>query len=109
MATSKEAAHRGQRCPGDTRARLPKISMTAGTVWVQIGQCANPLTPFSTTGFIVIPPSHQIGRKNCGRGFGNLQNFSNHLVGQALPPANSRCIMSPWLYESAATTQDPDE
>src|ERR1022692_4881160 len=56
MATSNDAAHRGQRCPGDTLALLPKISMTAGTVWVQIGQCAIPRTPFSTTGFIAFFP-----------------------------------------------------
>jgi hypothetical protein len=56
MATSNDAAQRGQRCPGDTLARLPKISITAGTVWVQIGQCAIPRTPFSTIGFIAFFP-----------------------------------------------------
>jgi hypothetical protein len=75
MATSNGAAHRGQRCPGDTLARLPKISITAGTVWVQIGQCAIPRTSFSTTGFIAFSPSHHIGRKNRGRGCKNLQDF----------------------------------
>jgi hypothetical protein len=53
MATSNGAAHRGQRWPGDTRARFPMITITAGTVCVQIGQCASPLTPFSTTGFML--------------------------------------------------------
>jgi hypothetical protein len=79
MATSSEAAHRGHRCPGDTFARFPKISMTAGTVWVQIGQWAIPLTPFSTTGFIVFFP-HKIGRKNQPRGCANLQIFSNRVT-----------------------------
>ena len=30
--------------------------MTAGTVWVQIGQCAIPRTPFSTTAFMALFP-----------------------------------------------------
>jgi hypothetical protein len=77
MATSSEAAHRGQRCPGNTRTRFPIISIAAGTVWVQIGQCAKPLTPFSTIGFIAFP-SHHIGRKNQAAGCANLQTFSNH-------------------------------
>jgi hypothetical protein len=84
MATSNGAAHRGQRCPGDTRARFPKISITAGTVWVQIGQCANPLTPFSTIGFIAFT-SHHIGRKNRRRGSANLQTFSKQT--KPRPPA----------------------
>jgi hypothetical protein len=56
MATSNEAPHRGQRCPGETLVCLPNMSITAGTVWVQIGQCAIPRTPFSTTGFIAFFP-----------------------------------------------------
>jgi hypothetical protein len=56
MATSNDAAHRGHRCPGDTLARFPMMSMLAGTVWVQMGQCACPLTPLSTIGFIVFFP-----------------------------------------------------
>lgn len=56
MATSSEAAHRGQRCPGTTRACFPTAWMTAGTVWVQIGQCAIPLTPFSLIGFMAFYP-----------------------------------------------------
>jgi hypothetical protein len=32
------------------------ISIVAGTVWVQIGQCADPLMPFSTIGFIAFFP-----------------------------------------------------
>ena len=30
--------------------------MTAGTVWVQIGQCTIPRTPFSAPGFILLYP-----------------------------------------------------
>jgi len=74
MATSSDAAHRGQRWPGLTFACFPNRSTVAGTVWVQIGQNAEPLSPFSMSAFI--SASHHIGRKNQRRGFHNLRIFS---------------------------------
>jgi Protein of unknown function (DUF3467) len=50
--------------------------MTAGTVCVQIGQCAIPETPFSTIRFIT-SSSYLIGRKSCGGGCDILYFFSN--------------------------------
>jgi hypothetical protein len=41
-ATSREDPHRGHFCPAATRAYLPRRSISAGTVWVQMGQCASP-------------------------------------------------------------------
>jgi hypothetical protein len=130
MATSNEAPHRGHRCPIDTLARLPKTSITAGTVWVQIGQCAMPLTPFSTTRFIAtgfiafFPPTTSDARTRAE--VVAIYNFFQSMlhtcgaVGQASTPAAGlqtrpernarRFFMSPWLYEpAAATPQDPDE
>jgi len=37
-ATSREEPHRGHICPGAVRTTLPFTSMSAGTVWVHIGQ-----------------------------------------------------------------------
>src|ERR1017187_1733752 len=106
MATSSDAAHRGQRCPGDTLALLPKISMTAGTVWVQIGQCAIPRTPFSTTGFIAFFPLTTSDAKTRAEVVAIYKLFF-----RAQPPATNHQppFVAPWLYEPAATAQDPDE
>jgi len=78
MATSNEAAHRGQRCPGDILARFPTISMTAGTVWVQIGQCAIPRTPFSTISFIAFFPLTTSDAKTRAEVVVILRIFSKH-------------------------------
>jgi hypothetical protein len=41
-ATSSEDMQRGHRWPATTRGNLPRKSISAGTVWVQIGQWACP-------------------------------------------------------------------
>jgi len=42
-ATSKDDLQRGHFWPGVTRTNFPFSSMSAGTLWVQIGQWACPL------------------------------------------------------------------
>lgn len=57
-ATSSEAPQRAHRWPGATRANLPFKSISAGTVWVQIGQWTSPIMWFSTGAFIALPSLH---------------------------------------------------
>ena len=70
-ATSREDEHRGQRCPGSTRGNFRFRSISAGTVWVQIGQCTCPFVWFSTSAFIGFVP-HFIRRSFPSKGCTNF-------------------------------------
>ena len=54
VAGSSEAEQRGHFCPRATLANFPLRSISAGTVWVQMGQWTCPWTRFSTSAFIAV-------------------------------------------------------
>jgi len=66
-ATSRADAHRGHFWPDITRGYFPRRSISAGTVCVQIGQCANPFVCFSVNVFIALgPPLHPTQKSQQG-------------------------------------------
>jgi hypothetical protein len=65
-ATSSDDKQRGHRWPATTRGYRPRRSMSAGTVWVQIGQWACPLVWFSMSAFMAFPSLHPTQNKEHG-------------------------------------------
>jgi hypothetical protein len=55
-ATSSEDEHRGHRCPGSTFGYFRLRSISAGTVWVQIGQWTIPFVWLSMNAFMATLP-----------------------------------------------------
>src|ERR1044071_8617543 len=81
-ATSSEEEHRGQRCPGSTLGNFRFRSISAGTVWVQIGQCTCPFVWFSTSAFMASVP-HFIRRDSVSKGCANFVKILKNEI--ALP------------------------
>ena len=103
-ATSSDERHRGQRWPGATRTYLPLTWMSAGTVWVQIGQWTCPLVWFSRIAFMTFSPHfirRTFGSNGCAKFVKNLKFTFDTTAG--CPAA--RCYAD--SYEPAARPQDP--
>jgi hypothetical protein len=84
-ATSSEDEHRGHRCPGSTFGYFRLRSISAGTVWVQIGQWTIPFVWLSMNAFMATLP-HFIRRDFPSTGCTKFVKILKILVRAFAPP-----------------------